>query len=257
MNNKRISLFEEYSNSQLSKVLDTFNLKDSLNPKVWDENEKMNPKIREILLEIANDVFADLELPFTYDDVTLTGSLANYNWSIYSDFDLHIIIDYANINDDEELTEKYLDLFKFKWLAKHDIKLYGYEVEIYIQDKDKKHFSTGIYSILNDEWEIKPSKENFPSKMDLKGIEEKAKMYIDAIDKTVDNLNKNNLEESHDEIKKIWKKIKKGRESGLAEEGEMSLENLVFKLLRRSGYIEKALDTMNRIYDLEKEKGFE
>lgn len=257
MKHRRISLFEEYSEENLSKVINTFKVKDTLNPKIWDSNDKLIDKVRDRLLEIANDVYDELELSFPYEDVTLTGSLANYNWSKYSDFDLHIVIDYAELNKDEALVEKYLDLFKSKWLAKHNIKLYGYDVEIYIQDKDKPHFSTGIYSILNDEWIIKPDKDNFPTKTDFKELESKARMYINAIDEVVDSLNKNNLDISYDKIKKIWKKIKKGRESGLAEEGEMSLENLVFKLLRRSGYIEKALDTMNKIYDIEKEKGFE
>lgn len=254
---RKIFLFEEYAEPNLNQVLDTFKLNDTLNPLVWENNEDLNPKLRERLLEIANDVVKELELEFPYEDITLTGSLANFNYSKFSDFDLHIVIDYAEINKDEKLVEKYLELFKTKWLSKHDIQLYGYDVEIYIQDKDKPHFSTGIYSILNDEWVIKPEKEKFPTKTDFRELEEKARMYIDAIDDVVDKLDKDNLEESYDKIKKIWKKIKKGREAGLAEGGEMSLENLVFKVLRRSGYIEKTLDTMNKIYDLEKEKGFE
>jgi hypothetical protein len=38
------------------------------------------------------------------------------------------------------------------------------------------------------------------------------------------------------------------RKEGLATDGEFSVENLVFKELRRDGTIEDILDTMSQIY---------
>lgn len=252
---KYIKLFEEFSKVKLNKFINTFKIKNNLNPQVWLDN-KMKPELRDRLLEIANNVWDELELNFKYEDVVLTGSMANYNYSVYSDFDLHIIIDYSNINKDEELVKKYLDLFKSKWLSQHNIKLLNYDVEIYIQDKNEKHYSTGVYSILNEQWIIKPNRDEFPEEIDYKELQDKSKIFIDTIDKIEKNLNVNNLEEFNIKLKKIWKKIKNGRKAGLEKEGEMSLENLVFKLLRRAGYIEKTLNLINKIYDLEKEKGF-
>jgi hypothetical protein len=38
----------------LNKVISSFNLQNTLQPKIWlGENQKMNPKVRENLLEIA------------------------------------------------------------------------------------------------------------------------------------------------------------------------------------------------------------
>ena len=50
-------------------------------------------------------------------------------------------------------------------------------------------------------------------------------------------------------LKKVWKKIKEGRKAGLEKEGEFSIENLVFKLLRRNGYIQKIMDIRRKAYD--------
>jgi hypothetical protein len=47
-------------------------------------------------------------------------------------------------------------------------------------------------------------------------------------------------------IQKIKDKIKRMRRSGLAKGGECSIENLTFKVLRRSGYIEE-LYNLNQI----------
>ena len=69
--------------------LSGFKMKDELNPKVWD-GDKMKPEVRKALLKIADDYFEGLELGSEVDieDITMTGSLANYNWSKYSDVDL-------------------------------------------------------------------------------------------------------------------------------------------------------------------------
>ena len=52
-----------------------------------------------------------------------------------------------------------------------------------------------------------------------------------------------------DDINKIRKKLKRFRSTGLEEYGEYSYENLVFKFLRRNGYIGKLLDAKNQLYD--------
>jgi len=50
-------------------------------------------------------------------------------------------------------------------------------------------------------------------------------------------------------LKKTWKKIKDARQAGLEKEGEYSIENLIFKLLRRNGYIQRLLDVKKKAYD--------
>jgi len=225
----------------------SFHLKDELNPKVWDDGE-INQEIREQLLQIAQDFYESVELEADVKDIILTGSLANYNWSEkYSDYDLHILIDFKDINEDVELVKKYVDSAKNVWNGLHDIKIAGYEVEVYIQDVNEEHKSSGIYSLLNDEWDVKPSKVDFEP--DEEAIKEKAKsamMMVDDLEEDVDG----DYDKFQEKTKKVWDKIKNYRKSGLATEGgEFSTGNLVFKLLRRNGYIEKILKLRRKSYD--------
>ena len=50
-------------------------------------------------------------------------------------------------------------------------------------------------------------------------------------------------------IDKLKDKIKKYRSCGLERGGEYSNENLVFKFLRRNGYIQKLFDNKNELID--------
>ena len=77
----------------------SFDVHDTLEPRVW-EGEKLKPEIRDALLQIAKDFIEGLPVEVDIEDITLTGSLANYNWSNYSDVDLHIIVDFLKVDDE-------------------------------------------------------------------------------------------------------------------------------------------------------------
>ena len=63
--------------------LKSFEVKDELNPKFW-VNNKLNSRVRLRLLDIVNDYLKDLSIDWVEpQDVVLTGSIANYNWSKY------------------------------------------------------------------------------------------------------------------------------------------------------------------------------
>ena len=68
----------------------------NLNPVAW-HGDQLRIEIRYRLLKIANTFVNYLEIPnFKILDIVLTGSLANYNWTKYSDFDIHVVTDYAS-----------------------------------------------------------------------------------------------------------------------------------------------------------------
>ncbi len=243
----KLNKFYEFVQSDLEPVK-SFHVKDELNPKVW-ENSEINQEVREQLLQIAHDFYDGTELEADVEDIILTGSLANYNWSEkYSDYDLHILIDFSEVNDDVELVKKYVDGAKNIWNNLHDIKIGGYEVEVYIQSVSEEHKSSGIYSLLNDKWIVKPSKVDF--KPDEESIKEKAKSAMMMVDDLEDDINEDKYEKFQEKLIKVWEKIKNYRKSGLETEGgEYSTGNLVFKLLRRNGYIEKILKLKRKSYD--------
>lgn len=239
--------FFEFVESDFDAVK-SFYIKDELNPKVWNDFT-IDEEVRENLLRIAQDFFSLTDLNTDVKDVILTGSLANYNWSNkYSDYDVHILIDFKEVSEDTDLVKKYVDAAKNNWNKAHDIKIKGYEVEVYIQDTTEIHTATGIYSLMKDKWLVKPSKVDFTPDDDA--IKEKAKTCMMAIDDLDDQVEKQKYEHFAEDVKKVWTKIKNYRKSGLESEGgEFSVGNLVFKLLRRNGYIGKMIELKRYSYD--------
>ena len=212
---------------------------DILNPAIWDNN-KLNPEIKEKLLQIGKDFYADTETDAPLKDILFVGSLANYNWSDTSDFDVHVVIDFKDVDENVELVEKLVNALKSKWNDEHDIHLKGHNVEVYIQDVTKENRSTGVYSLMQDKWLSEPQKENI--QIDKEKIQEK---YND----TVRKINSAIKAQDINKLKAIVKDVYDMRQSGLDKSGELSTENLVFKILRNRNYIEKLKQEINNLYD--------
>jgi predicted nucleotidyltransferase len=233
-----------------NNIIQSFFSKDELNPKIWDENQKLRKEVREKLLQTANEFIDFIGVPLLIEDVIFTGSLANYNWSQYSDIDLHVVCDFIQFSETE--LSLYEELFKVKktiFNTNHDIKIFGYEVELYVQNASEAHFSSGVYSVLYDDWDVKPEKED--SNIDTKILKSKINHWKSQIDTVVDNATEKDIDEAREYIKKFKEKLKKYRSSGLKKEGEYSYENLVFKYLRRSDYLEKLFNLENKLLDKE------
>ena len=114
-------------------------IKEDLNRDIWDENDKLKSEIAQKLLKIARDFYEGLDLQAPILDITITGSIANYNWTEKSDIDLHILIDYTAVNEDAELVKKYLSAAKTNWNKNHEIMIKDHEVEVYVQDSNEPH----------------------------------------------------------------------------------------------------------------------
>jgi hypothetical protein len=132
---------------------------------------------------------------------------------------------------------EYFDLKKIVFNQKRNVKIYGFDVEVFIEDVDMKGISGGVYSILEDKWIEKPKK--IEPKIDLNLVKTKARQWMKMIDTYVSNLENEDIETIEKTFNQYKNKLKKFRLSGLKKGGEMSLENLVFKVLRRNGYIDK------------------
>ena len=222
-------------------------IQDDLNRDIWDENDKLKPELSEKLLRIARDFYEKLDLPTPILDITFTGSMANYNWTDLSDIDLHILVDYLDINENQELVRNYLMEAKSNWNRNHDIKIKGHEVEIYVQDSNEPHHSTAVYSVLNDDWIIEPRRKQFEASEDA--IRQKADSFIARID-LLDKLSKEGKhEEVYGDSERLRDKLRNYRQSGLEKGGEISTENLFFKYLRNSEEIERIYDLKKRAYD--------
>lgn len=215
-------------------------LHDKLCPLIW-EGDKLKPDVRKILLLNAKRFieFSNAE-NLKFNDITLTGSMANYNYNDNSDLDVHIVLDYSQISENKEFVADFLKLKKQLWNEKVPIQVKGHDVELYFQDKGEIHHSSGVYSILNNKWIIKPTKKII--NIDTANIKLKAADFMNAIDDLESNKNSKNWLDKYEEIKD---KIKKYRQIGLDSGGEYSVENLVFKVLRNTGYLEKMVELKN------------
>lgn len=221
----------------------------TLHPRFWTGN-KFNQDIRKKLLKIVDDVFGEPENAAEIDDIQLTGSLANYNYTKHSDLDVHILLDFSKINDDVNLVKRALDGKRFIWNLRHNIVMYDHEVEIYYQDTNEPHVASGLYSIKNDEWITEPSYN--PPSLDEKDVLKKAEGISSIINRLQSEVNKDispsEAKKWHTHGKKIKDKLQKMRSAGLKREGEFSVENLAFKELRNNGSIGKLIDLISDAY---------
>jgi len=222
-------------------------IKEDLNRDIWNKADRIKPKIAVKLLKIAEDFYKKLDLPADILNITLTGSMANYNWTEKSDLDFHIVIDYSAVDENVELVEKYLSEAKTNWNRNHEITIDGHEVEIYVQNINEPHHSTGVYSIMDNDWLIIPEPAEFEVSEDA--IEQKYKSIQQTIE-MIEKLQKDKkYEEVYGDTDRLKGKIRNYRQSGLETGGEFSVENLVFKALRNGGELERLSDLKREAYD--------
>lgn len=195
-----------------------------LNPVLWDNNH-LRTEVRFKLIKIAKHFAEYLNVPRLHlKDVTLSGSSAGYNYSSYSDIDLHLVVSKTDGNDELFTAKKNL------YNNEHDLTIGDIPVELYVQPADQKHHSAGIYSVLDDRWINKPVHEE-PT-VDPKKIKAKARSYAGKINNAIRSGKLSKCRDTMDDLKRL-------RKAGLESNGEQSVENLAFKLLRARGQIDK------------------
>ena len=235
-----------------AELINSFKIQDNLNSKVWEKDGKsyiIKSEVRKKLLEISNIFIDSLGVDVIITDIIMIGSLVNYNWSKYSDIDLHIVVNFNQFSENtKDLYLEFFDLKKIIFNQKHNINMFGYDVECFVQDENTEAFSSGVYSILYDMWINEPKKINKET-IDKELIKERSKQWMRIIDGVVDNIDDESPDVIRSIVKKYKTKLKNFRNCGLEKNGEMSVENLVFKLLRRNGYIEKLYNLPTEIID--------
>lgn len=233
--------------------LDSFKVKNELNPKFWKNRNRIDQKIRKALLIIAKDFIEYCDLgDYEIDDVVITGSIANYNWNKdYSDIDLHIIMDTTEISEDSSIAKNYCTFAKNLWNKNHtDVSVAGYPVEVYIQDSSEPHRSSGVYSLLDDRWLVKPDKKLMKPDYTSAEVKKDSAYFMNKIDELIDRESDGDVDGLYDEACRTMDDIKNVRARSMRstkKSVELTSGNLIFKTLRRTGYIEKLLDLKNRL----------
>lgn len=224
--------------------LDQFNLSDTLkfhsqlNPRLWDSSEHLHPEVRTALLAIADDFAEFLGVTgLEIQDITVNGSNAAYNYTPQSDIDLHLVVDVPEMNQ-----EVYRELFnakKYQYNDLHNITIGDSDVELYVQPANEVHISQGIYSVLNDDWISIPRRK--PAVINDSSVKNKYQDITARIQKALDSGNEKTLS-------RIIAKLKTMRSTGLAQHGEFGTDNLVYKMLRNSGWIQKLYDARSQAH---------
>ena len=229
-------------------IISSFKVQKELNPDIWlmdNEGYRMRPEIRDSLLKIVEDYEDFVDIDLDIEDIVLTGSLSNFNWSEFSDVDLHILIDFEDPS--ESIEKKYLDSRRIIWNSLRDVNVKGFESEIYVQDSKEQHFASGMYSVMYNDWVVEPEEKEVI--LDSHKILSKSKQWMDMIDQIEDNMERASLNELMHTVDDLKRRLKKYRGAGLANKGEYSYENLTFKFLRRNGYIGKLMGLKNKLID--------
>lgn len=236
--------------------LSSFKKKHELVPNIWNPDGKLNSRIRLKLLDIADDFWEYVNLTWVKPSgIILTGSICNFNWSQYSDIDLHLIVDFDEIDEKIEFVKDYLDSKKNEWNNEHSgLQIMGYPVELYVQNLGEMPESNGIYDLEENDWIREPNPDDIKSiGLNKFSIKEKAAKIMTIIDDMYDALastdDSHKIEQMGDDASYLWKKVKEMRKSSLEKNGESGSGNIVYKILRREFYLDKLWRLKVMCYD--------
>lgn len=208
-----------------------------LNPALW-VGDKLQPDVKDALMTIVSEFISFLKVKVVPIDIIIVGSSVNYNYTEHSDIDVHVIVDFSKINKNKDFVKEFFTDKKYIWNKEHDIKIYGHEVEMYVQNVDEKIRSAAVFSLKKNKWEKMASKER--PEVDIASVKEKVKSFSENID---------SAKGDKDGLAQLRNKLKEMRLCGLELGGEYSTENLTFKVLRNSGEIERLFSYAKQAFD--------
>jgi predicted nucleotidyltransferase len=211
-----------------------------LNPKIWNSDDTIKEDVYEKLLAIANEFIKYIEIPLNIVDIEIVGSNASYNYNENSDIDLHIIVNSEVNYVEPEILRQLYNSKKNSFNDNYDLSLNDIPIELYIEDVKDGNATNGRYSISKNEWVTFPK----PITYDIPDISKELNDYETKCNETLTSTNPQAILDLVNEIYMM-------RKIGLAEEGEASVGNLVFKELRNEDMITKLKD---RYYELRSEE---
>lgn len=212
-----------------------------LNPKLFEVDENtstymLKPVVRQKLLDIADAFEASLiedDLNLRIIDIQLVGSNASYEYTKYSDIDLHLISNFSLFTCDPALLQIALNAKRSNFNSSHSISIKGIPVELYVEDVNAGTISNGIYSVKYNKWIKFPVKEQFT------GEEINTEPYLSRWKELIYKaLSRNNSQE----LENILDRVYLMRKNSLASAGRLGMGNIVFKELRNIGLIDQLKD---------------
>jgi len=224
-----------------------------LDPKFFDDKNRLHPSVRQVLLDVANDVLADLKEKVSIEPVfiILTGSMTGLNWDDESDLDLHIGIDFSAFPEDEVGLYKNLLSYYARNFNANKYTLKGRNIELYFQDTKEKHESPGIYDLVHDMWVKTPDQTmaHFNSR-----VKEVASNYLREVSILLFEWeevprNRVDVKKFLDKVNAYMKGVVEMRKQSLLTDGMNGFGNQVFRELRRNGTLPKLANLRKEVTD--------
>lgn len=219
-------------------INDAVSFHDELNPKLWDDDDHLDPTVRKQLLVIAENFAEYLGVKdLIIQDITFSGSNAAYSYTDHSDIDLHLVVDMFELPNNEI----YRELFTAKktlYNSDHSITIRRIPVELYVQDSNEPVVSLGEYSVLKDKWIKRPKKQR--ANFDQTATKDKFEHLASLVDLAVKTRSLKTVE-------KVLATIKRYRKAGLDKAGEFGPEALAFKAIRTQGGIQELFNLKNEL----------
>ena len=216
-------------------LFESIEVHDTLNPKLYNGME-MKQEVFDKLTEIYKEFLDFIDIPLNIVDVEVVGSNASYNYNENSDIDLHIIVNSEVTYVEPTILRQLYNDRKGAFNRDYDITVEGIPVELYIEDVNDGNATNGRYSLLEQRWIVEPQ----PIHYDIPDISQDLMSYQE---KCSELLASDNAEE----VRRFINDLYMLRKLGLAESGEASVGNLVFKELRSMNMLQ---DLKDHYYEL-------
>lgn len=211
-----------------------------LNPKLWNDRQ-LRPEVKSALLKITNDFKKFVGIPFKVEDVRLYGANVNYNYTEFSDLDLHLVVDFDRIMCDREVEELF-DSKRRMYKDRYNVTIRGIPVEPYVENIGQQTVSSS-YSLLQDRWLVPPN-SNIPE-YDSSELAKMVEVWQTLFEHAL-------RADSIDALRSTMTLLRMYRKKGLeTPDAEFSIANLAFKSLRNDGTIDTVVRSIDRLHDQE------
>jgi hypothetical protein len=215
----------------------------------WDFDNKTRLKLISKAKKFYKE-FSEILEDRSIRDIQISGPFTTFFPTKNSDIDVHIVLDLSNLSSDPKKLNSAIKSIKFLWNISNDFSIKGVPVDFFITDINKVHDNSPLYSLTKNKWIVKPDDEN---EMDQRDIDRKFDDISSEIEEMYNKLTSksyfpSNSKELYKRCLSIKNKIYKMKRDSVLDKDESSINHHIFRKLKKSGYIDKLIDTLTKSY---------
>src|SRR6476620_2352322 len=117
-----------------SRIPNIIRFHERLNPRLWRQDHRLRTEVRLKVLENAIAFYRFLGLKgLIVKDIIVTGSNAAYNYTLQSDLDVHLLVDFER-TPCPDIASNMFTTKKTLWNQSYDITINGHALELYVEN---------------------------------------------------------------------------------------------------------------------------